>query len=239
MGELEVRDLHLRLQGAYVLQGVSLRVGEGTTTVVLGSNGAGKTTLMRGILGLLPAEAGSVILDGSDIGRAPAWDRVTAGLGYVPQGRRLFPSLSVEEHLVVAERHDRPARRWTRADLFRLFPNLERRRNHRGPLSGGEQQMLAIARALVSDPRFLILDEPTEGLSPAIVASLVETLGSLRAEGLGILLVEQDHRIAATLADRAYILQSGRMCFESARPTEEVLTREMARIVALGTSTAA
>lgn len=217
MNGLEVTDLHVTLEGARIIQGVTIHVPHRRAIALLGHNGAGKTTLVRSIMGLAgDIEAGSIHWDGTEITQAQPWDRAKYGLCYVPQARRLFPSLTVDEHLDIASRPPRTGMRaWTREDIFHVFPNLERRRKQRGGLSGGEQQMLAIARALIANPRTIILDEPTEGLAPAIVARLAEVLEQLKADGIGIFLVEQDFRMAARIADTVYIQQAGRIVYQA------------------------
>ena len=218
MSDLIVSRLHVAMEGAHIIQDVSLRVPRGTTIAVAGHNGAGKTTLVRSIMGLAGTIlSGQIHFAGAEITASPAWTRAACGLCYVPQSRRIFPSLTVEEHLLVAQRPPREAmRRWTQQDIFDLFPNLASRRKSRGGLSGGEQQMLAIARALVGNPLTIILDEPTEGLAPAIITRVLDALKQLKREGLGILLVEQNYRFAASLADEVYIQQAGRIVFHGA-----------------------
>jgi branched-chain amino acid transport system ATP-binding protein len=214
MNDLTVADLDVTLNGAHIVQGASLRVAQGRAVAVLGPNGAGKTTLVRALMGLGAGVAtGKIAIGAIDLIDRPAWERVDHGLAYVPQSRRIFPSLSVDEHLTVAMRNSGDGHGWSREEIFRLFPNLETRRAVRGGLSGGEQQMLAIARALVSNPRLIILDEPTEGLSPAMVRRVMEVLQELKRRGIGILLVEQDHRFACEIADEIYVLQAGRIVF--------------------------
>ena len=214
MSDLSVVDLDVSLNGAHIVQGASLRVAAGRAVAVLGPNGAGKTTLVRALMGLGAGVAtGKIAIGATDLIDRPAWERVDNGLAYVPQSRRIFPSLSVDEHLSVAARKSSDGHGWTREEIFRLFPNLETRRSLRGGLSGGEQQMLAIARALVSNPRLIILDEPTEGLSPAMVRRVMEVLQELKRRGIAVLLIEQDHRFACEIADEIYVLQAGRIVF--------------------------
>jgi branched-chain amino acid transport system ATP-binding protein len=191
-----------------VLHGVSLEVAAGEVVALMGRNGAGKTTTMRAIIGLTPAWSGSIKLDGQDITHLKPHALATAGLGYLPEHRGVFPSLTVQENLtLVAGRRAGP---WTVDRAYDLFPRLaERRRNGGAQLSGGEQQMLAIARALLLNPKVLLLDEPTEGLAPLIVREIGERLAAIKAEGMTILLVEQNARFALGLADRAYVLARG------------------------------
>ena len=235
MSALEVEDLHVRLFGAYIIQGVTLRVPAGGALALLGHNGAGKTTLVRTVMGIGgEVEAGRIGWEGVDLTLLPPWVRPQRGLCYVPQSRRLFASLTVDEHLEVSEQPPRPGSRiWTRSDVFELFPNLQQRRNQRGGLSGGEQQMLAIARALIANPRTIILDEPTEGLAPAIVARLVDVMRQLKSEGIGIFLVEQNYRIAAAVADVVCIQQAGRIVYRGEGLDETAIVDAMERTIAL------
>jgi len=214
---LEVEDVHTYYGVSHVLQGVSLRVGEGEALGILGRNGMGKTTLIRSIIGFTPPRRGVVRLRGDDITRWPPYRMVAAGLALVPQGRRVFPSLTVRENLDVARRG---GGRWTLERVEALFPRLaERARSRAGSLSGGEQQMLAIGRALMTDPRLLLLDEPTEGLAPLLVREVGRVLGELRRAGLSILLVEQNLPLALSVVDRVHILSRGQIV-HSARPDE-------------------
>ena len=214
---LEVDDIHTYYGVSHVLQGLSLRVGEGEVLGILGRNGMGKTTLIRSIIGFTPPRRGAVRLRGDDITRWPPYRMVAAGLALVPQGRRVFPSLSVRENLDVARR---AGGRWTRERVEGLFPRLaERARSRAGSLSGGEQQMLAIGRALMTDPRLLLLDEPTEGLAPLLVREVGRVIGELRRAGLSILLVEQNLPLALAVVDRVHILSRGQIV-HSARPDE-------------------
>ena len=214
---LEVEDVHTYYGVSHVLQGISLRVGEGEALGILGRNGMGKTTLIRSIIGFTPPRRGVVRLRGDDITRWPPYRMVAAGLAMVPQGRRVFASLTVRENLDVARR---AGGRWTLARVEALFPRLaERARSRAGSLSGGEQQMLAIGRALMTDPRLLLLDEPTEGLAPLLVREVGRVLGELRRAGLSILLVEQNLPLALSVVDRVHILSRGQIV-HSARPDE-------------------
>jgi len=196
-----------------ILQGVSLTVGAGEVVVVLGANGAGKTTLLRTIAGLLAPRAGSIRLFGAPIEGRPAHRITRAGIGHAPSGRELFPRLSVGDHLDLGGRLCAPARRAElRARMLAMFPVLAERIGQRaGTLSGGEQQMLAIARALMTDPRVLLLDEPSTGLAPKIVLSVFRTFPELRRQGVSILLAEQSLALGLTAADRAYVIDQGRI----------------------------
>jgi branched-chain amino acid transport system ATP-binding protein len=224
MTTLSLDDIHVFLGDSYVVQGVSLAVGEGRTVAILGRNGVGKTTLLRAVMGLTePARRGAIRWDGADVTQQPAWRRALSGIGYVPQSRRIFPSLSVEENLLVARRKPLPGiAPWTIERLYALFPNLKERRLQRGTsLSGGEQQMLAVGRALIGNPRAVLLDEPTEGLTPALVAHMIEILREVRRTGHAILLVEQNFRFAAALADETHVMQAGRFVYRAGPMSED------------------
>ena len=208
---LDVRDIHTSYGESYVLQGVSLGVGAGQVVAVLGRNGVGKTTLIRSIIGFTTPHRGQVVLNGEDITRLPSHEIVRRGVGLVPQGRRVFPSLDVGEHLMIGERGGRDSR-WGIGKILDLFPRLrERLRQGASKLSGGEQQMLAIGRILRTGARLLLLDEPTEGLAPVIIQQIGTTIGMLKQQGFTILLVEQNFRFAATVADRHYVMENGRI----------------------------
>lgn len=212
---LEVENIHAYYGDSHVLQGCSLSVGR-ECVAVLGRNGMGKTTLFRAIMGLTPPTQGSVRWKGVDFTGTPPYAIAEEGVGYVPQGRRLFPSLSVEEHLTLTYRTRGGRDEWTPQKVFDLFPELARRRKISGTrLSGGEQQMLAIGRALVTNPDIILLDEPSEGLAPVAVERVIDTCRALLETGMAILLVEQNIHVAAALAERVYILVSGRTVYES------------------------
>jgi branched-chain amino acid transport system ATP-binding protein len=213
---LEVHDLHAAYGESYIIQGVSLQVGDGRIAAVLGRNGVGKTTLIRAIAGLTPPRAGRVILDGVDVAGAPAHEIARRGVGLVPQGRRLFPSLDVREHLVVGARA-RGGAGWDAARVLALFPHLRARLRHRGgKLSGGEQGMVACGRALVGNPKVLLMDEPSEGLAPLLVREFGRILLELKREGSSILLVEQNLAFALRVADHVYLMSKGRIVHECA-----------------------
>jgi branched-chain amino acid transport system ATP-binding protein len=212
---LDVRDVHTYYGQSHVLQGVSLQVPEARVVALLGRNGVGKTTLMRSIIGFTPPRRGSIQYRGREIAGLPSHRIARLGIGLVPQGRRVFPSLDVGEHLTVNARlpADAATKRgaaWTLQRVLGLFPRLrERMRNRGNALSGGEQQMLATGRALVTNPDLLLMDEPTEGLAPLIVRELGHIITDLRAEGISILLVEQNLGFALDLADHVYVLSKG------------------------------
>jgi branched-chain amino acid transport system ATP-binding protein len=211
---LELSDVRASYGDGDVLQGVSLAVPAGRVLSLLGRNGAGKTTLLKTIMGILRPLAGSIRFAGAAIAGAPSFRIARAGLGYVPETRGIFPSLSVLENLTLAARDGAGAsgERWTLERVFRLFPRLyERRHGGGGRLSGGEQQMLAIARALLTNPRLLLLDEPTEGLAPIVIAEIEQVLSALKASGLAILLVEQNLPFALAFADDVAVLGKGQV----------------------------
>ena len=217
---LEVRDIHTYYGDSYVLQGVSLKAEHGTVVAVLGRNGMGKTTLMRSIIGFTPPRRGQLWFKGVDITGLPPYRIARMGMGIIPQGRRIFASLSVRENLAIAARlHSaRDGKRWTLERVFGLFPRLQERLLHSGrALSGGEQQMLASARALIGNPDFLLMDEPSEGLAPLLVQELGRIIQQLKAEGLSMLLVEQNLPFALQLADYVYVMSKGRMVYEAPR----------------------
>ena len=209
---LTVEGLDAFYGESHVLHSVSFRVGEGRVLALLGRNGAGKTTCMNTIIGFLRPRKGSLRLFGEPIERLSPEAISRKGVGLVPQGRRVFPTLTVRENLEVA--FQRRSSAWTLERVFELFPRLrERAQQHAGSLSGGEQQMLAIGRALMGNPRLLLMDEPSEGLAPRIVADVGRTIARLKAQGQSILLVEQNVRMALELADEAVILNTGRVAF--------------------------
>jgi branched-chain amino acid transport system ATP-binding protein len=213
---LEVERIDSFYGNAHVLHGLSLRVGPGEVVALLGRNGMGKTTLIRSVMGLASpsVRAGSVRWRGEELRGLAPHEVARRRIGLVPQGRRLFPSLTVTEHLTMVK--SAGVERWGVDRVFALFPRLAERRRHRGnQLSGGERQMLAVGRALRLDPELLLMDEPSEGLAPVMVQHLEETMAALRGEGLGILLVEQNLYSALNVADRVYIVETGRIVHES------------------------
>jgi branched-chain amino acid transport system ATP-binding protein len=204
---LTAEGLHTYYGKSHILHGVSLEVAEGKITALLGRNGAGKTTTLRSLMGLTPARAGRVTVLGSDVTRWPTFRIAASGVGYVPEGRRIFANLSVEENLLVPRVRPGP---WTPARVYELFPRLAERKLNRGrQLSGGEQEMLSIGRALLLNPRLLILDEPSQGLAPLIVREVFRIVAQMRQEGISILLVEQNARMGLEIADQAYVLDDG------------------------------
>ena len=226
---LVVENLNAYYGASHVLHGVSLKVSDGEVVSLLGRNGAGKTTTVLAIMGCLTPKPGRILFDGAEIGGLAPYRISRLGLGFVPQERGIFKSLTVEENLTVAARRGKDAR-WTLRDIYRMFPRLEERRTFRGTkLSGGEQQMLSIARALLLNPRFLILDEPSEGLAPLIVQEIVEIIRSVGQTGVSVLIIEQNLRTALAVADRHYILNKGQVVFEGSSDVlraDETLLRE-------------
>ncbi len=225
---LQAEDLHTFYGKSHILYGVSLDVREGEIVTLLGRNGAGKTTTLRSLMGLTPPRQGRISMFGQDVTGWPAHKVARLGVGYVPEGRKIFGHLTVYDNLRV------PAvtsGRWTIDAIFDLFPRLAERRSSKGSrLSGGEQEMLAIARALLLNPRFLILDEPSQGLAPVIVEDVMKTVNTMRDEGIAVLLVEQNAWLALGAADRVYVLGDGKIVH--AGPAAELAADE-ARVKAL------
>lgn len=223
---LEVKDIHVYLGSSYVLQGVSLQVQPGQVLALLGRNGVGKTTLVRSVIGHARVRGGAVLLDGQDITSLPPDKIARRGVGLVPQGRQVFPSLTTLENLQIAV-HDRPGRdgsRWTIERFLDAFPNVkERLQQGAGKLSGGEQQLLAIGRALVGNPRLLLMDEPSEGLAPLIVEEIGGLIRQLAREGMAVLLVEQNFAFAVDTADYVHVMTKGRVVYGS---SPEALRRD-------------
>jgi branched-chain amino acid transport system ATP-binding protein len=220
---ITVDDVHTYRGSSYVLQGVSLKAEPGRCTALLGRNGMGKTTLVETIMGLLRSREGKIDLDGAVLTGKEPFQIAQQGIALVPQGRHVFPSLSVEENLTLAARGADGENPWTLERVYDIFPNLRRRQRNRGSaLSGGEQQMLVIGRALMTNPRVLLMDEPSEGLAPVIVDLVGDVIRQLRDEGLCVFLVEQNYGLAVDVADKIYILAGGQMVWEgSARELED------------------
>lgn len=208
---LEVKGLNAAYGRAHILYDLALEARAGEVVVLLGRNGAGKSTTLKTLMGLVRARAGEIRFDGARIDRLPPFQIARLGLGYVPEDRRIFTDLTVAENLEVGRQVARPgAAAWTPEKLFALFPNLGRMRDRRGGrMSGGEQQMLTIARTLMGNPRAVLLDEPSEGLAPVIVQGIAGTIRELKREGLCVLLCEQNLHFAHAVADRAYIVEKG------------------------------
>jgi len=212
---LKIIDIHTYYGDSYVLQGISLEVAKGTVVALLGRNGVGKTTLVRSIVGFTPARRGQILFNGKDITHTASYKIIRLHIGLVPQGRRIFPSLTVKENLEIASRRS-GAQAWDFEKIFDLFPHLKERQQHLGnELSGGEQQMLAIARALISNPIFLLMDEPTEGLAPVLVREVGEVVRRVKEEGLSIFLVEQNLSFAIRIADDTHVMSKGKIVHSS------------------------
>jgi branched-chain amino acid transport system ATP-binding protein len=211
MSILRVEDIHTYYGDAYVLQGLSLELGKGQILGLLGRNGVGKTTLVNSIVGFNRPRRGRIVFKGEDITDCTSYQTIRKGMGLVPQGRRVFASLSVEENLRVAGSGNGS---WSLGRVYELFPRLEERRRQRAKtLSGGEQQMLAIARGLMTNPDCLIMDEPSEGLAPIIIQTVWQAVSKLKAEGLSILLVEQNAALALQLVDYVHVVSKGRVVY--------------------------
>jgi branched-chain amino acid transport system ATP-binding protein len=225
---LAIEALNAHYGASHILQGVDLEVPDGTIAALLGRNGVGKTTTVRTVMGLVRPSGGRVLLDQTDVAGWPPHRIARAGFAYVPEGRLIFPDLTVIENIRVAER--KPAKAWPLPRLFELFPALRERAQNKGmQLSGGEQQMLAIARALVSDPKVLLLDEPSQGLAPLVVRDLARVIRLLCDDGVTILLVEQNMKLAEAIADRLLIMVKGRIVYSATpaifRAEEESIRR--------------
>jgi branched-chain amino acid transport system ATP-binding protein len=230
---LEVADIHTYYGESYILKGISLDVKEGSVVALLGRNGMGKTTTIRSIIGLTPPRRGAVRFNGKDITGLQAYQIAQMGIGLIPQGRCIFPSLSVEENLTMAARTRERAEAWSLDRVYPLFPILKERAKYKGNLlSGGEQQMLTIARALMTNPDLLLMDEPSEGLAPLIVQDVGRIISQLKQSGFSILLVEQNLPMALDVADYVYLISKGEIVYQST--PEELKGNEEAKAKYLG-----
>jgi branched-chain amino acid transport system ATP-binding protein len=232
---LEVQGLDVYYGAVHALKGVSVRAAAGEIVTLIGANGAGKSTLLRSVSGLVPPRAGTIRFEGRELGRMPAHEIVGLGISHAPEGRMVFANLTVEDNLELGayRRKDRPGIRQDRDQVFQLFPRLlERRRQASGTLSGGEQQMLAIGRALMSRPRLLLLDEPSLGLAPLLVREIFRTIREINARGVTVLLVEQNAHMALSIAGRGYVLETGHVRFED--QASRLLVNEDVRRAYLG-----
>lgn len=228
---LTVHDLNAGYGQTRVLENIDLELARGDSISIIGRNGVGKSTLLATLMGHTTLHSGSVSFNGEDMSRTPVFRRATSGIGYVPQEREIFPSLTVRENLLIAARPGE----WTEERIFALFPNLkERLANAGNQLSGGEQQMLSIARALMSNPVLLLMDEPTEGLAPVIVEQLSAAMKELRRDSdLSIILVEQNSRVALEFSDRTIVLDRGRVVFDGASSHLRENPNELDRLIAV------
>jgi branched-chain amino acid transport system ATP-binding protein len=230
---LQAQGVHTFYGKSHILHGVSLEAAAGRITTLLGRNGAGKTTTLRSLMGLTPARDGRITILGEETTRWPTFRIAALGVGYVPEGRRIFPNLSVDENLRVPIDRGGP---WTIDRVYQLFPRLGERRQSRGrQLSGGEQEMLAIGRALLVNPKLLILDEPSQGLAPLVVREVFRVVAQMRGEGITVLLVEQNVRMSLEIADHAYVLDDGGIVYSG--PAKELAADE-ARVLALAGASA-
>jgi branched-chain amino acid transport system ATP-binding protein len=226
MALLELRDIDVAYGMSRVLFGVALSVGPGEVVGLLGRNGAGKSTTIRAIMGLTPPSSGTILFRGENIAGRPPYEIAQRGIGWVPEDRRIFPELTVWENLDVAARPARDGQRWTLERIYELFPDLAELRDRRGGfLSGGQQQMLTIARTLMTNPALALLDEPSEGLAPLIVERVRQTVASLKRAGLAMILAEQRLDFVLSLADRVYLLEKGSVRYSG---TPDELRRDKA-----------
>jgi branched-chain amino acid transport system ATP-binding protein len=230
---LTAESLHTYYDKSHILHGVSLVVEEGKITTLLGRNGAGKTTTLRSLMGLTPAREGQITVFGQITTRLPSFRVAALGVGYVPEGRSVFPNLTVEENLLVPLSREGP---WNIERIYGLFPRLQERKQNKGrQLSGGEQEMLAIARALLLNPKLLMLDEPSQGLAPLVVRDVFRIVSEMRSEGISVLLVEQNARMSLEIADNAYVLDDGRVVYSG---SAKELAADAARVEALAGASA-
>ncbi|ARK28888.1 ABC transporter ATP-binding protein [Halalkalibacter krulwichiae] len=221
---LDVQNLHSYYGESHILHDVSLQVKKGSVSVLLGRNGMGKTTTLHSIMGMVPPKKGKVVINGREIQGQPSYQVSKAGIGLVPQGRRIFPNLTVKENLLTTYRPVKDG--WNLTKIYDMFPRLkERETSMGGNLSGGEQQMLSIGRALMTNPELLLLDEPSEGLSPLMVREVIKIIKTLKEDGLSMLLVEQNLSMASDLADHVYILNKGSVVFDGSSDEFDVEVR--------------
>ncbi len=227
---LEVEGIHTYYGLSHILFDVSLKVKKGQVVCLLGRNGAGKTTTFRSIMGLNPPSRGQIRFNDADVTGTPSYQLARKGMGWVPDDRRIFADLTAGENLEIAERKGTEGEKWDKQKVYDLFPALKDLDGRRGGLlSGGEQKMLAIARALMTNPQFLLLDEPTEGLAPVLVKSLGERIKKLKEAGLTVLLAEQNVKFTLTLSDYGYIIDNGRICYEG--PVEELIDNDEVKCI--------
>ena len=235
MAMLEVRDLNVYFGVIQAIKNISFDVDAGEVVALIGANGAGKTTTLHTVTGLIPAASGKITLDGKDLGKVPAHKIVSMGMAHVPEGRRVFAALSVYDNLKMGAytRKDKKEIEASLEMVFEAFPRLKERRNQvAGTLSGGEQQMLAMGRALMSKPRIILMDEPSMGLSPLYVAEIFEIIKKIKKEGTTVLLVEQNANMALQVADRAYVLETGKIIMDG--KASDLMNDERVRKAYLG-----
>ena len=230
---LELNDIHTYYGDSHILQGLTMSIGEGKIVALLGRNGMGKTTTIRSIIGFIAPRMGKILFKGQDITGLPSHEIARMGFGLIPQGRRIFPSLSVEENLTVAARSNEKFDPYILETIYDIFPILKKRAKLKGNLlSGGEQQMLCIGRALMTNPDLLLMDEPSEGLAPLIVKEIAQIIRGLRERGISILLVEQNLYLACSTADYVYVINKGAIVYEC-KP-QDLLSNEEVRVTYLG-----
>jgi branched-chain amino acid transport system ATP-binding protein len=230
---LEIKDIHVHYGKIAAIKGISLEVADGEIVSLIGANGAGKTTTLKTISGLRPLTSGQVLFDGQDISKMPGHKRVMAGIGQSPEGRGVFPGMTVQENLLMGAYTRKDALDADLAEVYELFPRLAERKNQfGGTMSGGEQQMIAIGRALMTKPKVLLLDEPSMGLAPMLIAQIFEIIKEINKRGTTVLLVEQNAQQALKLSDRAYVLETGRVV--KSAPGPELLDDPQVRAAYLG-----
>ena len=232
---LEIKDLHVNYGAVHALNGVSMTVNDGEIVSLIGANGAGKTTTLRTITGLEKAASGSITFDGHDLRKTEPSKIITLKLAHVPEGRHIFPQMTVEENLEMGAFTDPADMVKTMADVYERFPRLkERKRQLAGTLSGGEQQMLAVGRALMAKPKLIMMDEPSLGLAPIVVRGIFEIIREINRQGITVLLIEQNANMALKIADWAYVMQTGSILMQG--PGEELAANEEVKAAYLGTA---
>lgn len=230
---LEIKDLNVSYGAVHAIHGVSLKVNDGEIVSLIGANGAGKTTILRTISGLEKADSGSITFDGTDLRKTEPSRIISLKLAHVPEGRHIFPEMTVEENLEMGAYADPSGMSENMKDVYERFPRLlERRRQLAGTLSGGEQQMLAVGRALMAQPKMILMDEPSMGLSPLLVKEIFSIIKEVNKKGITILLVEQNAKMALSISDRAYVLETGKISIEG--PAQELMNDERVKKAYLG-----